>query len=539
MNLWDSDFVESIKEKGIEWISHKPIEFINSYIYSRAYYDYSFFINHFFPHFKNKPKSEWNDLDKEQFEKGITPRYKIPKFHLEILDAYSKSDNICSIFARGSGKTTLVIVSDLHDILYSEHKDMTEMLLLSTKENKDKVLKAVREEIENNQRIKNIFGDLQPSQSSEERNKFWNNSDLYFRNGVKYHGRSKGGVVRGIRARKIVVDDPQSNREVRSKAVAQETIKWFYEEVVGTADIQCKIIVQGTDLGEDCLVRTVYENQKNGFKKFSMPAITDCVIEKGEIIQGEALWPERFSVEWFQNKLDITDQRSFEQEYLNVTSVLNSNPVFESSLDLSIKEKVEELSGYNIYTKLDPNKERLVIGIDTASGESHDNSAISVRGELSKELVATFNGKCTLEELAQKVNMWFEMGFYCYVIPETNYSDYFISLLREYFWFYTYVYRQKRDPNDVKGRLGDYGVRTTTKTKQMYVDIYGKNLRENSSGIRKKEEPCFVVTKELAQQIKYFERDGVKMNARQGQFDDLLMADMICCYGIERYNNRM
>lgn len=513
-------------------------EEVKTYIYSRGFYDHAFFIDYFLGHMKEKPRDEWTEKDDKEFASGGKPKYKTPKFHLDILEAYNKDESVCSIFYRGAGKTSLLIISDLHDILYAEHKSMKEILTISTNDNKNKILKTIREEIEENEKIEYIFGDQQPSQKSEERNKYWNNSDLYFRNGVKYHGRSTGGVIRGVRANKINVDDPQENKDVRNKKVADEMYWWFNTSVMGATDVNYKIIVQGTDLGEDCLVRRIMDGDSKEFNRFSMPAIENCVLDGAQIIKGESIWEDRYTIEWFQRKIDTIGRPAFEQEYLNISKHLNSDPVFEENIVLSVKDPIREVNGFTFFVEPDKAR-RLSAGIDTASGESRDKSAISVRYEDTKELVATLNTKLSLEELAAKIDWWFTEGYYVNVIPETNFSDYFIALLREYWWFGTYCYRQMRELDDIKGKLGDYGFRTTTKTKGIIVDIYGRHLRDNNKLLATGQGNQFIVSAEIAQQIKYYERDGNKMNARSGQYDDLLMADMICLYGIESSNYRL
>jgi hypothetical protein len=160
---------------------------------------------------------------------------------------------------RGSSKTTIAgLAVPLHKILYREDK-FTVYVSKADKHSQGQ-LESVRRQLTDNDLVLECFGDLRPRRSDDER---WAQEKFETMTGIAMQAKGKGSAIRGInhnnvRPSTILVDDPQSKKDIKSETVRGDDIKWAFSELTpARAHIigeEGKMIALGTNLGRGCLV---------------------------------------------------------------------------------------------------------------------------------------------------------------------------------------------------------------------------------------------------------------------------------------------
>lgn len=89
----------------------------------------------------------------------------------------------------------------------------------------------IRRELENNKKIRHIFGNVVPANSDDTKDKRlnkWRQKELEFLNGSYIETVTRGQPIRGARPREIIMDDPQDNKDVKNPSMAKEFIEWAF-----------------------------------------------------------------------------------------------------------------------------------------------------------------------------------------------------------------------------------------------------------------------------------------------------------------------
>jgi predicted phage terminase large subunit-like protein len=206
----------------------------------RGLYDLEFFANFFFEDKLDFPFSKMHydffETAKDPFRRGLREAIAAP---------------------RGHAKTFLKLrVRVIHAICYqTEHFVL--VLGHSLPDAEDKVAQ-IREELENNPRIKAVFGDLAPVKGQK---RYRSRKKFVSASGVMVMARSKGQSIRGIthegkRPSLIIFDDVESLEEVRNPEQRQKTKEWFNKDILklGQLQGQTNITIIGTCLHPESLL---------------------------------------------------------------------------------------------------------------------------------------------------------------------------------------------------------------------------------------------------------------------------------------------
>jgi len=190
------------------------------------------------------------------------------------------------LMPRGASKTTIAgLAVPLYKLLYRE--DKFTLYVSKADRHSQGQLESVRRELVNNEVIREIFGDLQPKRSDEER---WSKEKFETRTGIAMQARGKGSAIRGVnhnnrRPSTIIVDDPQSKDDCKSDIVREDDKRWAFAEltparsrVVGTrGQIHCL----ATWLHRDCLAAIWSRDPRWTTVKLE---VLDC--------DGDWIWPD-------------------------------------------------------------------------------------------------------------------------------------------------------------------------------------------------------------------------------------------------------
>lgn len=532
---------------------HMFDEFTRVFMYWNGYYYPEYFVHTFLGHLKVKPRSEWTDEEVDRVEQGgKKPIYDSPEFHNDMIDSRSKG-NTCDLFFRGAGKTTMLICHDIYDICYARHTGKKEIMTVSTDKMIKKIVKNIRVEFEANELIRWVFGEMVPSQKTIERAKMWNNRVLHFRNGVQYHGISKGSTVRGMRPNKVNIDDPQDEKDVRNADIADEFYWWVLTSVTNTLDRGGTIHITGTDLGERSLVRKIFNNKENTYIKNSYPAVIDAVWEHGFLKSGTPLWPSRYTIDHFNNLIRDIGKDAFMQEYQNEARQRKDSRVFSDDIKYMMAQLDHTDNDIEFFVPYGYRPQGPVYyGLDTASG-SDDGDYSAIVGYDKGKLICQYKARVDSRVLAEKmVYILKTRGLQGIVIPEKNFSEAIFNFLRDEYnlGHSLYVQTQGDDRKASNRRKKTLGFTTTAKSKQTIIENYKASLINTHANLMNIGEPKpmrynMEVSPEILSEIKTFEYDYKRRpNASSGNHDDLLMAAMIAQHicqkqHIERYNKSM
>lgn len=239
-----------------------------------------------------------------------------PPFHKEILDLISDKNNrrIGVIAPRGHAKSTTV---DMTYPLWAGCFEQEEFIVIisDTYTQAAEFINALKDEFENNPKIKWLFGNMKGDD--------WQDGEFVLSNGIKYAAKGSGMKIRGIRHRHtrptlMIFDDIENDENIKSAEQRQKLYHWFTKAAIPALARGGRAVVIGTILHFDSLVNKVMK-QQDVFKSWETRAF--YAITTDEDGTERALWPEHRSLEKLRAmRDDPSDQEfigsiSFAQEY--------------------------------------------------------------------------------------------------------------------------------------------------------------------------------------------------------------------------------
>lgn len=231
----------------------------------------------------------------EHFTRYIDPNYLYPP-HLKLLDEYlSKVE--CGEITRlmvfmppRHGKSEKV--SRKFPLWYLGRNPEHEIILASYGASlAERHTQYMRNVLQNTPAFKDIFGlELDKNNSTKE---FW---------GLKGHRGSikavgVGGPVVGMGGDLIIIDDPVKNRaEAESSTIQRRIQDWFAADIYTRLAPGAKIVLMHTRWHPRDLAGWILSEKKGDWVVLNLPAISEQndMLGRG---YGEALWPERYSIE--------------------------------------------------------------------------------------------------------------------------------------------------------------------------------------------------------------------------------------------------
>lgn len=239
-----------------------------------------------------------------------------PSFHKEILDLISDKNNrrIGVIAPRGHAKSTTV---DMTYPLWAGCFEQEEFIVIisDTYTQAAEFINALKDEFENNPKIKWLFGNMKGDD--------WQDGEFVLSNGIKYAAKGSGMKIRGIRHRHtrptlMIFDDIENDENIKSAEQRQKLYHWFTKAAIPALARGGRAVIIGTILHFDSLVNKVMK-QQDVFKSWETRAF--YAITTDEDGTERALWPEHRSLEKLRAmRDDPSDQEfigsiSFAQEY--------------------------------------------------------------------------------------------------------------------------------------------------------------------------------------------------------------------------------
>lgn len=184
---------------------------------------------------------------------------------------------------RGFSKTTLLNAVHLYFMLYKVK--MFSFYLSETATHSETQLGNVKRELETNENIRAVYGNLVPAGAS---NKTWRGNRIELANDAVMACTGRGGQVRGqnIAARRpdsIVLDDVEDKESVKTDEQRAKTLEWFFADVIPALpemNPDATITALGTLLHRDALLARLRAD----------PEWT-TVVFGAQLEDGSMLWP--------------------------------------------------------------------------------------------------------------------------------------------------------------------------------------------------------------------------------------------------------
>lgn len=481
-------------------------------------------------YFYDKAAFAWEICVRWTTDEKTGTRYRSPEFHKEIW-ADTLAD-LLLIVPRAHAKTTAKCKIDvLHSLLFAYEPHT---LILSSESLGEETIGDIRVELETNAKIKAIWGNLVPKSDKRDfKVKKWRQKHLQLTNDMEVETIPKGGSVRGKRPTKIIVDDPQEDKDVKNPRIALEYWNWFWTSVYNLLMDGGKVCVLGTIISDNCFVNMLkQEADARGFKVIQYPAIIDF---DEKTFTGRPLWPERWSMVALKARYEKIGREAFMQEYMHVPMVKNGSPVFSPEYQYKVLEPIRVEHDVHIYRELvektTDDKGNITIkplfdgfiGIDLSFGRiGGDYTAITCR-DVEGKLLASYRGYVAQDLACLKVDQMVKMLKSVKIIPENNNALAFLQACRAFIW-YSNIYRKKILDKITNKESEVLGWSTNAKTKPMLINDFDQRLRSGE----------WEVFEELKQEILhyYYDEQG-GTNAISPYHDDTVIADALCVQGIK------
>lgn len=241
------------------------------------------------------------------------------RFHREIFEllkqAYKYS---CVVAPRGHTKSTTVTLGyALWCILFKQANFI--VIISDTYTQSKYFLDAIKKELETNDLIRFLFGDLT--------GEVWSEGEIETKNGVRLICKGAGQKIRGLKWKQhrpdlVIVDDLENEELTENKDRRIKLEKWFFGSVVPALAKDGRMVVVGTILHYDSLLNKISRNPL--FKTLFYKAIID---EK-------PLWEDRYTIEDLKKiKENYRSQGlldTFYCEYMN-EPISDENAIFKKS----------------------------------------------------------------------------------------------------------------------------------------------------------------------------------------------------------------
>jgi len=304
----------------------------------------------------------------------------VPDFHKDI---YSMLDDMTDraynygaavIFRGGSKSTISKPIKTIQDIVYL-HEPVT-LLISESISQASMDLIGIQDEIENNEMIMGLYGNLKGD--------IWNKENCEFTNGVFVGSKGYGSRIRGFkwknqRPTRMVLDDFESEHNTATAKQREEVVKWINAQVLPAGAPETIFQFFGTIVHEQAWLASIQD-----LPIFNPPLgrYIKYAIEEN----GKPVWEKRFPREWIDAKRNFYAAQKqmslFLQEYYHIPAHIG-----EAAFD---KDRITIVDGtfgnyeHICWITIDGVKipVNTFIGVDPAStiGEKSDNTVVFTIG---------------------------------------------------------------------------------------------------------------------------------------------------------------
>jgi len=248
-------------------------------------------------------------------------KFKTADFQQKIFaiteDENSKLDVIVAF--RGSGKSTIVSLSNVLWALLGRQEKKFILLLSQTQNQARQLLAHVKYELENNQLLLNDFGGRNLGIGE------WSQDSLTLgKHQARVMAASAEQSIRGLRHLQfrpdlIIADDVEDSNSTRTRDGRNKTYNWFKGEIIPAGDDNTKTIVIGNLLHEDSLLMRLEESIKAGkqdgqYHRFPLMRSLTVNKKRYHFIAWRGKYPNLASIKKLERK--VSDTVMWKREFL-------------------------------------------------------------------------------------------------------------------------------------------------------------------------------------------------------------------------------
>lgn len=281
-----------------------------------------------------------NFVEEETLEDGsilLRPIFALIELDGEPRVIMNLKENVAVMMPRGFSKTTLLNLSNLHDICY-KNEDFF-LYASETGPHAERQLGTVKFELEDNDPLRLVFGDLVSGRQSPLK---WTDNFIETQNEVMVGAVGTGGQIRGYSKRakrpgKVVYDDLQNTDSYRSETQRNVDKNWFFQTALPIVRKGGRSIILGTLLGSEAIMA-------HAMKHPDFTSIRFGAIDR----QGEPLWSYMMSLAEIEHKkqamASVGELSGFYLEYMSEARTDESR-MFPSNKLIYINKPFESIVG--------------------------------------------------------------------------------------------------------------------------------------------------------------------------------------------------
>lgn len=229
-----------------------------------------------------------------------------PKFQQLIFDKLNKIKTIKRLaLASPRGFTKSTTCSIMFPLQAAAFKNFENILIVSNSEALSiHLIRQIRMNIEDNQMLKTLVGDLTSAK--------WTETHLILKNGVNIRGCGWGAQIRGFRPDLIIIDDFESDETVRSEDMRMKMREWLNKALINSLTPDGCVVFIGTIISRLSILFDYINHAPEGWE-----AVFNQAYKNGVEERGMELWPEIWPHERLQSRKSEIGSWAFSSEFMN------------------------------------------------------------------------------------------------------------------------------------------------------------------------------------------------------------------------------
>lgn len=289
--------------------------------------------------------------------------YSTAPFQEEIYDLLATRDRVAIAAPRGFTKSTIAdVIFPCWLALLMVKKDIC--IISASETLAVEFLRKVRIELETNEKILAIFGDVQSAK--------WTENHIILKNGVNIRAKGAGGQIRGFRPDCLILDDIETDESVENEEQRKKLKDWLFKACLNTLLPGGQMVLVGTLIHPLSVLSDILDTPREGWEKRKYRAYKD-----GIEAAGHELWPMARPHAWLQQRKSEIGSWAFAAEFMN-----------DPRLDATAPIKPDQL---RYWTNL-PAEYSVVITLDPAYSEDEKSdfkvaAAIAIDSQLNRYLL--------------------------------------------------------------------------------------------------------------------------------------------------------
>jgi hypothetical protein len=310
------------------------------------------------------------------------------------------------------------------------------------KENSERLLYELVENLQGNQKIIDDFGQLYNAPRSKEKVQVKRISNFVTNNGIRFEAHSVGVSVRGrvhnyVRPDFFLFDDIENSQTIRSNVVTSAVIAHYDEVKRGLAPNACTLLL-GNYLSESGSVAYVIKSVKNSGGRVIFTPVVDkkgniawpdkyVLTDKEAEIVNATLLPEqkKVSLEFKKRDLNGGGKRNYELEMLldpvSAGTTFFDRQVIQKLID-NVTDPKEIKADFYIWKPYRPS-DLYGVGGDPAKGNGGDSAAsclINYNTIPAEQIGSYANNMIQADQFAYELKREADLYGTCIIGPEKN-----------------------------------------------------------------------------------------------------------------------